>query len=155
VRIHLAHTLGESIDMFLQHAPRFGDLRLLSSELARPLRRLELRLAPGIALTHLVPEQVSTAEQGDSCNRGCREGYGVRKIDVARTTLAATEKDDIHAEHSRKLDSIAIDRLSETGSGPRRTTATDEMLSKKLFITGDPAVIAHAVDRWLCVLTFR
>jgi hypothetical protein len=102
-----------------------------------------------------VSEQVSTAEQCDGRNRGRCKGYGVREINVARTTLAATEENDVHAEHSRKLDSIAIDRLSVTGSGPRRTTATDEMLSKKLFITGNPAVIAHALDRWLCVPTFR
>jgi hypothetical protein len=100
-------------------------------------------------------EEIRAAEQCQRRDCRGRKGDGVRKVDVTRTPLATTEENDVHAEHSRKLDSIAIDRLSVTGSGPRRTTATDEMLCKKHFITGNPAVIAHALDRWLCVLTFQ
>jgi hypothetical protein len=77
------------------------------------------------------------------------------EIDVSRTTLSATEENDIHAEHSRKLESIAIDRLSVTGPDPRRLTATDEMLNNNLFILATPLSWLSAVDRWLCVLTFR
>jgi hypothetical protein len=153
--IHLAHALGEGIDVFLQDPAGLGDLRLLSGELARPFGRLEPGLASGTALAHFMTEEIRAAEQCQRRDCRGRKGDGVRKVDVTRTPLATTEENDVHAEHSRKLDSIAIDRLSVTGSGPRRTTATDEMLCKKHFITGNPAVIAHALDRWLCVLTFQ
>jgi hypothetical protein len=77
------------------------------------------------------------------------------EVDVSRTPLAAAEENNVHSERSRKGESIAIDRLSVTGPDPRRITATDEMLGNNLFIPGNPAVMACALDRWLCVLTFR
>jgi hypothetical protein len=83
-------------------------------------------------------EEEGAAQQRHGRQSGGRECYGVGKVDVSRTTLSATEENDIHAERSRKLESMAIDRLSVTGPGPRRTTATDEMLRNNLFILATP-----------------
>jgi hypothetical protein len=138
VRVHLPDSLGQGIDMFLQDSPRLRDLSLLRGEFVRPLGCLSKRATAGLAFTECVPQVEGSTEQGHGRDGRDRERHRVREVHMTRTTLATTEENDIHAERSRTFESIAFDRPSVTGTGPRQTMAAEERLCTNLFILATP-----------------